>query len=278
VSNFVQRLLTASQTNRSLVCVGLDPNPSLMAIPDLATFNRSIVDATKDLVCAFKPNLAFYEAIGPQGLSVLKDTVSYIRAKAPQVIVIGDAKRGDVDSTNIWHARTLFETWDFDAATVNVWGGGESLKPFLEYEDKGILVWCRSSNPGASEFQDLSVLFDGELTPLYQLVAARAARWNQGGNVGVVAGATYPAELEAVRTLCQDMPILVPGVGVQQGDVRASVTNGMDKHGRNLIISTSRSVLYASRDRNCFAEAARKTVEDLRSQLNAILEEHDKGW
>ena len=278
MSSFVQRLLIASQTNQSLVCVGLDPDPSLMAIADVAAFNKSIVDATRDLVCAYKPNIAFYEALGPQGLSALQETVAYIRAEAPRVVVVGDAKRGDVGSTNVRYAKALFEVWGFDAATVNAWGGGESLEPFLEYEDRGVLVWCRSSNPGAGELQDLQVSSDGEATPLYQYVAARAAEWNRRGNVGVVVGGTYPQELGEVRALCQDMPILVPGVGAQHGDVRESVNNGMDRRGRNLMVSSSRGVLYASRDREDFAQAARKAVQDLRGQLNRILVESGKGW
>jgi len=270
--------LIASQTNQSLVCVGLDPDPSLMAIADVAAFNRSIVDATRDLVCAYKPNLAFYEALGPQGLSALQETVAYIRAEAPRVVVIADAKRGDVGSTNVRYAKALFDVWGFDAATVNAWGGGESLEPFLEYDDRGVFVWCRASNPGAGELQDLQVSSDGEATPLYQYVAARAAEWNRRGNVGVVVGATYPREVGEVRALCQDMPILVPGVGAQSGDLPASVNNGMDKRGRNLIVSSSRGVLYASREPGDFAQAARKAVQDLRSQLNRILEESGKGW
>ena len=278
MSSFVQRLLIASQTNQSLVCVGLDPDPSLMAIADVASFNRAIVDATRDLVCAYKPNIAFYEALGLQGLSALEETIAYIRAEARRVVVIGDAKRGDVGSTNARYAKALFEIWGFDAATVNPWGGGESLEPFLEYEDKGVFVWCRSSNPGAGELQDLQVSSNSEATPLYQRVAARAIEWNRLGNVGVVVGATYPQELGEIRALCQDMPILVPGVGAQHGDLRPSVNNGMDRKGRNLIVSSSRGVLYASRDRKDFAQAARKIVQKLRSQLNRILEESGKGW
>jgi orotidine-5'-phosphate decarboxylase len=249
-----------------------------MAIADVAAFNRSIVDATKDLVCAYKPNLAFYEALGLRGLSALEETISYIRAEAPRVVVVGDAKRGDVGTTNARYARALFEVWGFDAATVNAWAGGESLEPFLEYEDRCVFVWCRSSNPGARDLQDLVVSSDGEATPLYRLVATRAAEWNRRGNVGVVVGATYPRELGDVRTLCPDMPILVPGVGAQSGNLRASVKAGMDRWGRNLIVSSSRGVLYASREPGGFAQAARRVAEDLRSRVNRTLEEGGKGW
>ena len=275
---FVQRLLAASQANKSLLCVGLDPDPSLTAIPDVVKFNEAIVDATKDLVCAYKPNMAFYEALGRQGLEALEATVSYIRAQAPGVVVLGDAKRGDIGSTNVQYAKALFEVWDLDAATVNGYAGGEALEPFFEYEEKGVFVWCRSSNPGASEFQDLTVHTDDGVSQLYEVVARRAAEWNSRGNVGLVVGATYPKQLRAVRSLCPSMPILVPAIGAQAGDLSASVTAGADATGRNLLISSSRGVLYASRDRANFAQAARGAAEHLRDRINEILREEGRGW
>ena len=202
MSTFVDRLAAASESTHSLVCVGLDPDPALMAVPDVVDFNQSIVDATSDLVCAYKPNLAFYEAQGPRGFEALAKTISHIQSVAPTAIIIGDAKRGDVSSTNVAYARALFDVWGFDAATINGYAGGESLEPFFDYENKGVFVWCRSSNPGAKEFQDLSISrgpargADG--IPLYQCMAERAAGWNSRGNVGLVVGSTYPDELGAV--------------------------------------------------------------------------------
>ena len=147
---FTQRLAASSRANESLLCVGLDPDPTLMAIPDILRFNRGIVDATKDLVCAYKPNLAFYEAHGSRGIVALEETVAYIRSTAPGVVLLADAKRGDIGSSNAHYARALFDVWGFDAATVNGFAGGDALAPFLDYEEKGVFVWCRSSNEEAA--------------------------------------------------------------------------------------------------------------------------------
>ena len=278
MTRFVDRLLAASEAHRSLVCVGLDPDPSLMPVPDVAEFNRAIVDATHDLVCAYKPNLAFYEALGRAGLKALEDTIDHIRSVAPDVVVVGDAKRGDVESTNVRHARALFEVWAFDAATVNCYAGGESLEPFLKYEDRGVFVWCRSSNPGAAELQDLALSAGQESMALYQWVASRATEWNGRGNVGLVVGSTYPDELAEVRQRCPEMPLLVPAVGAQGGDLERSVRAGIDSRGRNLLISSSRSIIYASESPADYAEAARLAASDLRDRINRILRKEGKGW
>ena len=275
---FSEKLLRAAETTRSLVSVGLDPDPASMPVPDVLDFNRAIVDATKDLVCAYKPNLAFYEGLGLKGLKALKDTIEYIRTAAPSVVVIGDAKRGDVASTNVFYARALFEYWDFDAATVNGWAGGEALDPFLAHEDRGVLVWCRSSNPGAAELQDLSARANGDSVEVYRWMARRAKAWNTRGNVGLVVGATYPGEIAQVRSECPNMPLLVPGIGAQGGDLASSVKAGMDAQGRGMIIASSRSVLYASADPHNFAEAARQATAKLRDAVNLALDEDGKGW
>ena len=276
---FIQRLSEVSEKRRSLVCVGLDPDPALMAIPDIAQFNAAIIDATKDLVCAYKPNIAFYEAQGSSGLRALERTIEHIRKAAPSAVIIGDAKRGDIGSTSAMYARALFDVWGFDAATVNAWAGSDSVEPFLEYADKGTLVWCRSSNPAAAEFQNATALAGGEEAPLYEAMAARAAEWNRAtGNVGLVVGATYPRELRAVRRRCAGMPILVPGVGSQGGDLEASVRSGMDDASPNLIISSSRGIAYASRAADDFASAARAAAAALRARIAAALDAEGKGW
>ncbi len=283
---FVEKLARASRANRSLVCVGLDPDPALMAIPDVLEFNRAIVDATKDLVCAFKPNLPFYEALGLKGLKALEGTISHIREVAPGVIVLGDGKRGDIASTNIMYARALFEVWGFDAATVNAYGGGESLEPFLAHEDKGVFVWCRSSNPGAKEFQDMRLASEAGSMTLYEWMAQLASGWNSRGNVGLVVGATYPEELARVRSLAPGMPILIPGVGAQGGDLERSVRAGLDSGRHNILVASSRGITYASKvgstgslDRRAdFAEAARRAASDLRERINAVLDGEGRGW
>ena len=276
---FVERLNSASQANESLVCVGLDPDPELMAIADVAEFNARIVDATRDLVCAYKPNFPFYEALGIPGLVALERTVAHIRDVAPDVVLIADCKRGDIGSTNKMYARALFDTWGFDAATVNAWGGGDSIEPYLEYGDRGVIVWCRSSNPGASEFQDVPVKFMGASVPLFEWMAIKASEWNQASsNVGLVAGATYPSELAVVRNRCRGMPILVPGIGSQGGDLDASLKHGLDVDSPNVLISSSRGITYASRDPDSFPEAARRAASRLRDEINCVLDREGREW
>ncbi|MFQ5874608.1 MAG: orotidine-5'-phosphate decarboxylase [Dehalococcoidia bacterium] len=272
---FADKLLAASRGNNSLLCVGLDPDPKRMPVSDVFDFNKAVVDATFDLVCAYKPNLAFYEALGIEGLQALQSTVDHIRRRAPGVVIIGDAKRGDVGNTAEAYARALFRVWGFDGATVNAYGGHDAILPFLEHDDRGVFIWCRSSNPGAGDLQDLPVLSGvegtvsdaGEGQAMYKQVAMKAREWNTRGNVGLVVGATYPGELEAVRGLCPELPILVPGVGAQGGDLEASVAAGVDSKGERAIFASSRQVLYASRGSD-FVDAARNEAVKLRDQIN----------
>ena len=275
---FSERLQRASSANQSLVCVGLDPDPGLMAIPDVFEFNRAIVDATAELVCAYKPNFPFYEALGIPGLRALQSTIDHIRSVAPDVVLIGDCKRGDIGSTNKMYARALFETWGVDAATINAWGGGDSVEPYLEYEDKGVFVWCRSSNRGAAEFQDVPVPFDGESIPLYEWLAIRSVDWNSAGNVGLVVGATYPKQLGSIRARCPGMPILVPGIGAQGGDLERSVIHGLDSETPNLIISSSRAITYQSQDPLYFQDEARAAAVRLRDSINDVLSVEGRSW
>ena len=248
------------------VCVGLDSD--FAKIPKAAekgtvketifSFNRQIVDATADLVCAYKPNIAFYEGQGVEGISALIQTVGYIRERAPGVPVILDAKRADTGNTNKGDVEAAFHTYGADAVTVHPYFGREALKPFLDEGDKGIIVLCRTSNPGAGEFQDLKV--DGE--PLYQIVAKRVAQyWNKNNNCAVVVGATYPEELEKVRGLVGDMPILIPGIGKQGGDVEKTVKAGKDSRGKGMIINSSRGIIFASDGPDFPIVARNKTIE-----------------
>ncbi len=278
MSVFVDRLYSASRASESLVCVGLDPDPDLMPIPDVFEFNRAIVEATRDVVCAYKPNFPFYEAMGLPGLRSLERTVGYIRRAAPDALLIADCKRGDIGSTNRMYAKALFDTWGFDAATVNAWGGGDSVEPYLDYADRGVIVWCRSSNPGAAEFQDIPVVFDGGHIPLYEWLAVKLSEWNEAGNVGAVVGATYPEELGVVRERCLGMPILVPGIGAQGGDMEASMVHGLDEDRPNLMISSSRGITYASSDPDKFAQAARQAALKLRNSINEVLIRRGRAW
>ena len=264
------KLVSASARNESLLCVGLDPDPELMPAMKVGAFNRAIIEATQDLVCAYKPNLAFYEALGIDGWRALEETLAAIPSHIP---VIADGKRGDVPNTARMYARSLFEVWGFDAATVNPYLGMDTIEPFTEYRDKGVLVVCRTSNTGSGDFQALGVdrsCGSAGRAPLFEEVARRVQSANATGNLGLVVGATYPDELRRVRELCPDLPILVPGVGAQGGALEKAVRDGVDGNGRMAIINSSRGVLYASRGPD-FAEAARRAASDLRAEMRQAL-------
>ena len=258
---FTDKLLNSNRKNKSWLCIGLDPDPELMPGVDVLQFNKAIIEATSDLVCAYKPNLAFYEALGIEGLSILEKTVQYIPGDIP---VIGDAKRGDIGNTARAYARALFSVLGFDAATVNPYLGFDSIEPFTSYQDKGVFILCRTSNRGATDFQNLHT--DG--IPLYEAVAQKAKEWNIYGNIGLVVGATYPEELKKVRSICPEMPLLIPGIGAQGGDLASAVGCGVDAQGEKAIINVSRQVLYASKEKD-FAQAARNMAEKIRKQINS---------
>jgi len=270
MSSFVHRLQDSWARNDSLVCVGLDPEierfPEHIAAhaSPIFQFNKAIVDATADLVCAYKPQFAHYAAYEAE--DQLQRTIQYIHETYPDVPVILDSKRGDVGNTAERYANEAFERYGADAVTVNPYLGGDSLEPFLKHADRGVIILCRTSNPGARDLQDLTV--DAAGRRLYHVVADLAARqWNTRGNCLLVVGATYPQELAEVRRIVGDMPLLVPGVGAQGGDVAAAVRSGQTAAGTGLIISSSRAILYASRGED-FASAARTATERLRSQIN----------
>ncbi len=264
IMKFIDKLLAASRKNQSLLCVGLDPDPALMPEVNITEFNKAIIAATSDLVCAYKPNLAFYEALGIPGLEALEQTIDCIPDNIP---IIGDAKRGDIGNTARAYAKGLFEAFNFDAVTINPYLGFDSIEPFMTFQDRGIFILCRTSNPGAADFQDLTGP-DGK--PLYQLVAEKARQWNTTGNIGLVVGATYPQELEIIRKLCPEMPLLIPGIGAQGGDLVQVVRDGIDAHGEKAIIAVSRQVLYASSGKD-FSQAAQRVAQDLRTKINDVV-------
>jgi orotidine-5'-phosphate decarboxylase len=264
MAGWVDKLDEIAAMARTQVCVGLDPDPSLLPVPDVLEFNRAIVDATRDLVCAYKPNLGFYEALGQAGLEALEATVRHIRSVAPGVVIVGDAKRGDIGSTARAYARAMFEIWDFDAVTVSPYLGRDSIEPFMAYEERGAIILCRTSNPGARDIQDLP----SGSGPLYLRVAERIESWNEAGNLGMVVGATYPGELAEIRAAHPSIPLLIPGVGAQGADVGKAVRAGV----RRMMIASSRGVIYASRDPDRYADAARIATETLRAAINTALE------
>jgi len=268
---YAARLAQAIATSGSLVCIGLDPDPRRLP-QDLATapqpllaFNRRIVDATQDLAAAYKPQIAFYSALGAE--EELAATIRYIRTRAPHAVVILDAKRNDIGNTAEAYAREAFERYDADAVTINPYMGEDSVLPFVARADRGAILLCRTSNPGARDFQDLPV--DG--LPLYRHVAARAAaRWNAHGNLMLVVGATYPREMADLRTAHPELPFLVPGIGAQGGDLEATLAAGLDAGGAGLLINSSRGIIYAgSGGAAGGGDAIRAAAAQLHAAINA---------
>ena len=271
--HFMQALQDAWRRNDSLVCVGLDPEPAkfpahLRNVPDAVfAFCSAIVDATADRVCAFKPQFAHFAALRAE--DALERLVAHIHDRHPGIPVILDAKRGDIGSTAQHYAREAFERYRADAVTVNPYLGRDAVQPFLEHADKGVIILCHTSNPGAGDLQDLAVAEPGAAPrPLYQHLAARIARdWNANGNCALVVGATWPEQLGEVRAIVGSMPLLVPGVGAQGGDVEAVVRQGRTAGGDGLMISSSRAILYAGQGED-FAQAARAAAGALRDTIN----------
>jgi orotidine-5'-phosphate decarboxylase len=269
--DFTQKLTAAWAKKDSLVCVGLDPDvtklPPAVKTQEspLFAFNKAIIDATAELVCAFKPNSAFYEALGADGIAQLKLTTDYIRTNHPEIVIIIDAKRADIGNTNNGYVEHLYDYLQADAVTLHPYLGKEALEPFLDRADKGSIILCRTSNSGAGEFQDL--LVDGK--PLYQHVARQVATaWNKLNNCALVVGGTYPEEMKIVREIVgPDMAFLVPGIGAQGGDIEQAVKAGRNDQGTGMIINSSRGIIYAS-DGDDFAEAARNETIKLRDESN----------
>ncbi len=296
---FQEKLDKIIKKNNSLVCVGLDSDinklssgakqypistPTEQYLSQLS-FNKSIIEATHDLVCSYKLNTAFYESIGHEGINALKDTCDYLVEKYPEIPVIIDAKRGDIGNTNQGYVQFVFTYLKADAATLQPYLGEEAIRPFLECKDKGIIILCRTSNPGASEFQDLVIRHSGKrpegarpeseerfwscFAPqnnirLYQYLAYRVAhKWNKNNNCMLVVGATYPDELKQVRKIVGDMTLLVPGIGAQGGDLEATLKAGLNSKKQGLMINSSRGII--------FSENPRGEAEKLRNEINKII-------
>jgi len=277
--NFTEQLAHAEVLNDSLLCVGLDPDPTRFPgswqndTSRIFDFCATIVDATKDLVIAFKPQIAYFAAHRAE--EQLERLMVHIRRSAPGVPVILDAKRGDIGSTAEQYAREAFERYQADAVTLSPFMGFDSIEPYLQYEGKGAILLCRTSNPGGADLQG-QTLQSGD--KLFEHIARLAGgAWNRGGQLGLVVGATFPAEIERVRELAPTLPLLIPGIGAQGGDALATVRAGWRGAGGQpgerrtttapIIVSSSRAVLYASRGAD-FAEAARAKAADARDELN----------
>ena len=265
---FIAKLYAAARKNNSLVCVGLDPEldkvpAHLSDLPQpVFEFNRHIIDATAEFACCFKPQFAHYAAQGME--DQLLATIRYIHERHPGLPVILDSKRGDIGSTATKYAQESFKRYGADAVTVNPYLGFDSVEPYLKWNDRGVIILCRTSNPGARDFQDL----DSGGKRLYRHVAERVARdWNGNGNCMLVIGATYPEELAEIRSAVGTLPFLVPGVGAQGGDVAAAVKAGRTPDGLGMVLNSSRGILYAGSGEG-FADAARTAARTLRDEIN----------
>jgi orotidine-5'-phosphate decarboxylase len=267
---FQEKLDKIVRKNKSLVCVGLDSDlEKILRLAKLAqddsaprnqlSFNKTIIEATHDLVCSYKLNTAFYESIGHIGIKALKDTCDYLKKKYTEIPIIIDAKRADIGNTNNGYVQFVFTYLGADAVTVHPYLGEEAIRPFLDNKDKGIIILCRTSNPGAGEFQDLKA---GSI-PLYKIVAKNVAKkWNRNKNCLLVVGATYPDELRKVRKIVGEMTLLVPGIGAQGGDLKATLRAGLNSKKQGIIINSSRGIIFAENPR----EEARK----LRNEINKL--------
>ena len=269
---FLQLLSDAWETNNSLLCVGLDPTPEklpthLRGLPveqAFYTFCVGIIDATAEHACSFKPQIAYFAAHRAE--SVLEDIIRYAKTKYPHIPIILDAKRGDIGSTAEQYAIEAFERYQADAVTVNPYMGFDSVQPYLAYSDKGVVILCRTSNPGGSDLQFLPV--DGQ--PLYQIVARKVANeWNSNGQCALVVGATFPNEIAQVREIVGDMPLLIPGIGAQSGDLAATMQAGQTANGTGVIINSSRAIIYASAGED-YAHAAKKIARQTQAAINAL--------
>ena len=271
---FPQKLRAIQKKNASILCVGLDPDITripefLMDFPDpVVEFNRRIIEATKDLVCAYKLNLAFYDVMGERGWHTIHQTLNRIPG---DIITIGDAKRGDIGNSSEAYARLLLEDYEFSATTVSPYMGEDSVMPFLKDRARGAFILALTSNPGAKDFQYLPV----RGKPLYENVIAAASSWNTKKNCGLVVGATRPGELKRIRSLAPDMPLLIPGVGAQGGDVEAAVRYGCASDGYLAVVNSSRGIIYASSGED-FDRAARDAALALRDDMNRYRKKYFK--
>lgn len=271
---FTEKLANAWEKNGSLLCVGLDPDARKLpkclsgAARPILEFNKAIIDATAPFVCAYKPQAAYYHAAGAE--SDLLDTIKHIREMAPHAFVILDAKRGDIGATAEQYALEAFARYGADAVTVNPYMGGDTLQPYLTSPERGAIILCRTSNPGSGELQSLEVSTHSGIKRIYEIVAEKCAKeWNQHKNTALVVGATYPGELAHIRQIVGDIPLLVPGVGAQGGDLEAVLRNGLTPDKGGLLINSSRGIIYASMGED-FGEAAGNAARKLFEEINSL--------
>ena len=263
--SFTESLRKIQEEQNSLLCIGLDSDPDLLPThlgktpESVLEFNNQVIEATKDLVCGYKLNLAFYEALGSEGWKVLESTISSVPAT---LLVIGDAKRGDIGNTAERYASALLADLKFGAVTVNPYMGYDSIEPFIKYRERGVFLLALTSNQGSKDFQRLKV---GQ-TPFYEKIVVAAKKWNSNNNLGLVVGATHPRELKKIRSMVPTIPLLIPGIGKQGGDLRSVVRYGCDRKGLMAVINVGRSIIYTSRETD-FAAAVRKEAMAVRDEI-----------
>ena len=266
-----EMLDAAAAKMNSRVCVGLDPTPDRVPISDIGAFNRSIVDATKDVASAFKLQFAYYEAMGVKGMIILEKTIQYIRKVAPNHVIIGDGKRGDILMTATAYATAMFEVWDVDIATIYAYQGSDTVEPFLQYPGRGVYIVCRTTNPSSRDIQDLIVDGTDGKTQVFDRVADLADRWEGTENVGLVVGATFPDDLRTLRSRHPNPHFLIPGVGAQGGEAGECARAAANDQGGGFVINSSRGIIYASRNPEDFDYEAGRAAELLRNQINDAL-------
>lgn len=268
--NFQQKLNKIIKENNSLLCIGLDvdfskiPNHLKKEKDPIFSFNKNVIDNTFDLVCCYKPNIAFYEAYGMEGLKSLKKTMEYLKSEYPHIPILIDAKRADIGNTARMYAKALYEYWDADATTVYPYLGLDAILPFLDYKDKCTVLLIKTSNPDSKIFQDLKI--EKNKKPFYLILAEEIAKWNYS-NIGLFVGATYPQELGNIRGLFPNSPILTAGIGAQGATTENAVKEGVDSKGGNLICNNSREIIYASKEKD-FAKKTREKAKGLKDTIN----------
>ena len=266
--SFITKLSESIELNGSLLCVGLDIDNRRISKENIFEFNKAIVNSTHPYCSAYKINLSFYESFGSDGYKAMEQTIGFIKENIPGKLLIADGKRGDIPSTMTKVGISHFETWGFDCTTANIWGGFESIEPLLQYEDKGVFIWAKSSNEGSKDIQDIQTNYKHQKN--YELIIENSIKYNLADNIGMVIGATSPNDLLFVRSMSDDIPILCPGIGAQSGNLEECLKNGVGDKSINLLINASRSIIYApeATGENSGVKIAAK---NLNSQINSFL-------
>ena len=268
MSNFNKTLKEKTLKQKSFLIVGLDPDLKKMPVKDIFEFNKEIIDKTYDIVVGYKPQLAFYEAQGIEGMKMLAKTIEYIKNLPEKKLIIGDCKRSDIDSTSEAYAKAMFEYWDFDACTIVPYFGKDGIIPFSNYVNKGVFIVCKSSNNSGKEIQDF--FSEKEDLSVYQKVAKIASNLNTNHNIGLVMGATYPNQLSIIRKEHPDLPFLIPGIGHQKGDLEKVINYSTGENTSAVLINSSRGIIYASNDKEKYGISAREKALETNKKISDI--------